>query len=163
MSKVNYPNAVRQIPVHEHGSREWLIERANTLGASEIGKALGVSPYGGLLSLVIDKRQARAGNPEVITSDAMQDGQDAEDTVLRMAWRRLRLRKTTSTSVSVRTGALRVSSIQRTVPWRTAISVCEKTQSAPLPLCVSTAASGSPAIQSRPSSVRRTSSSGASM
>jgi len=89
MSKVNYPNAVREIPVHEHGSREWLIERANTLGASEIGKALGVSPYGGLLSLVIEKRQARAGNPDVISSDAMQDGQDAEDTVLRMAWRRL--------------------------------------------------------------------------
>ena len=89
MSKVNYPNAVRQIPVHEHGSKAWLIERANTLGASELGKALGVSPYGGLLSLVIDKRQALAGNPEVISSDAMQDGQDAEDTVLRMAWRRL--------------------------------------------------------------------------
>jgi len=89
MSKVNYPNAVREIPVHEHGSKAWLIERANTLGASELGKALGVSPYGGLLSLVIDKRQALAGNPEVISSDAMQDGQDAEDTVLRMAWRRL--------------------------------------------------------------------------
>ena len=87
MSKVNYPNAVREIPVHEHGSKAWLIERANTLGASELGKALGVSPYGGLLSLVIDKRQALAGNPEVISSDAMQDGQDAARAELRLLLR----------------------------------------------------------------------------
>jgi hypothetical protein len=89
MSKVIFPNNVEVIHTWRHGSKEWLIERGFTVGASEIGKALGVSPYGGLLSLVIDKRKARMGNPDVVSSEAMQDGQDAEATVLRMAWRRL--------------------------------------------------------------------------
>ena len=89
MSKFTYPNAIELVPAHQHGSKAWLIERGNTVGASEIGKAIGVSPYGGLLSLVLDKRKAKAGNPEVIESEAMRDGQDAEATILRMAWRRL--------------------------------------------------------------------------
>jgi len=89
MSNIIFPNNVQVIHTWRHGSKEWLIERGFTVGASEIGKALGVSPYGGLLSLVIDKRKAHMGNPDVVSSEAMQDGQDAEATVLRMAWRRL--------------------------------------------------------------------------
>ena len=89
MSNLIFPNNVSLIPTWPHGSKEWLIERGNTVGASEIGKAIGVSPYGGLLSLVIDKRKAISSNPDVVTSEAMQDGQDAEATVLRMAWRRI--------------------------------------------------------------------------
>ena len=89
MSNIIFPNKVEVIHTWRHGSKEWLIERGFTVGASEIGKALGVSPYGGLLSLVIDKRKAHMGNPDVVSSEAMQDGQDAEATVLRMAWRRL--------------------------------------------------------------------------
>jgi predicted phage-related endonuclease len=86
---INYASQCVEVPVHPHGSREWLIERGNTVGASEIGKALGVSPYGGLLSLVLDKRKAFNNAPESVSTEAMQDGQDAEATILRMAWRRL--------------------------------------------------------------------------
>ena len=89
MSKFTYGKSVELVPVHAHGSKAWLVERGNTVGASEVGKAIGVSPYGGLLSLVLDKRKAVSGNPDVVTSEAMQDGQDAEATILRMAWRRL--------------------------------------------------------------------------
>jgi len=89
MSDIIFPNNVEVVHTWRHGSKEWLIERAFTVGASEIGKALGVSPYGGLLSLVIDKRKARMGSPDLVSTEAMQDGQDAEATVLRMAWRRL--------------------------------------------------------------------------
>lgn len=89
MSKFTYAKSVELVPVHAHGSKAWLVERGNTVGASEVGKAIGVSPYGGLLSLVLDKRKAVSGNPDVVTSEAMQDGQDAEATILRMAWRRL--------------------------------------------------------------------------
>lgn len=89
MSDIIFPKTVEQVPVHPHGSREWLVERGNTVGASELGKAIGVSPYGGLLSLVVSKRKAQSGAPEVNNTEAMADGQDAEDTILRMAWRRL--------------------------------------------------------------------------
>lgn len=89
MSDITFPKTVELVPVHPHGSREWLVERGNTVGASELGKAIGVSPYGGLLSLVVSKRKAQAGAPEVNNTEAMADGQDAEDTILRMAWRRL--------------------------------------------------------------------------
>lgn len=89
MSDITFPKTVELVPVHAHGSHDWLVERGNTVGASELGKAIGVSPYGGLLSLVVSKRKAQSGAPEVNNTEAMADGQDAEDTILRMAWRRL--------------------------------------------------------------------------
>ena len=88
-TKFTYPASVELVAEHRHGSKEWLIERGKTVGASEIGKAIGVSPYGGLLSLVLSKRKAVSGNPDIVSSEAMADGQDAEATILRMAWRRL--------------------------------------------------------------------------
>jgi predicted phage-related endonuclease len=84
-----YRSACQLIPAHRHGSDAWLIERGNTIGASEIGMVIGVSPYGGLLELVTRKRDALAGNVEQVDSPAMADGRDAEETILRMAWRRI--------------------------------------------------------------------------
>lgn len=73
----------------ERDSDAWHRQRGETIGASEIGQAIGVSPYGGLLSLVQRKRDLRAGIVERFDNDAMADGRDAEDTILRMAARRL--------------------------------------------------------------------------
>jgi predicted phage-related endonuclease len=63
-------------------SREWHTVRAETVGASEVGVVLGVSPYGGLLGLVLDKRDALAGNPRIWDSEAMALGRLAEDFIL---------------------------------------------------------------------------------
>lgn len=63
-------------------SREWHAARAETVGASEVGVVLGVSPYGGLLGLVLDKRDALAGNPRIWDSEAMALGRLAEDFIL---------------------------------------------------------------------------------
>ena len=84
-----YRSGCVPLPVHKHGSEAWLIERGNTIGASEVGMVIGVSPYGGLLELVQRKRAALAGNVEQNDSPAMADGRDAEDTILRMARRRI--------------------------------------------------------------------------
>jgi predicted phage-related endonuclease len=46
---------------------------------------LGVSTYGGLLGLVLDKRDAISGNPRVWDSEAMSLGRLAEDFVLAQA------------------------------------------------------------------------------
>ena len=74
----------------ERDSDAWHKQRGETIGASEIAQAIGVSPYGGLLSLVQKKRDLRAGIVDRFDNDAMADGRDAEDTILRMAARRLR-------------------------------------------------------------------------
>lgn len=86
---LTYASGCTPLPAHRHGSDAWLIERGNTIGASEIGMIIGVSPYGGLLDLVTRKRAALAGNVEQNDSPAMADGRDAEETILRMARRRI--------------------------------------------------------------------------
>lgn len=86
---ITYPSGCAPLPVHRYGTDAWLLERANTIGASEIGMVIGVSPYGGLLDLVTRKRAALAGNVEHFDSPAMADGRDAEETILRMARRRM--------------------------------------------------------------------------
>lgn len=88
---VTYSSGAQPIPAHKHGTDAWLIERGNTIGASEIGMVIGVSPYGGLLDLVTRKRAALAGNVEQFDSPAMADGRDAEETILRMARRRINM------------------------------------------------------------------------
>ena len=88
-SALIYPHGCTPLPVHKHGSEAWLIERGNTIGASEIGMVIGVSPYGGLLDLVTRKRAALAGTVDQNDSPAMADGRDAEETILRMARRRI--------------------------------------------------------------------------
>lgn len=86
-----YHNAAAiEAPKMERDSDAWHKQRGETIGASEIAQAIGVSPYGGLLSLVQRKRDLRAGIVERFDNDAMADGRDAEDTILRMAARRLR-------------------------------------------------------------------------
>jgi predicted phage-related endonuclease len=90
-SLYRYHNAAaREAAKIERDTDAWHRQRGETIGASEIGQALGVSPYGGLLSLVQRKRDLRAGIIERYDNDAMADGRDAEDTILRMAARRLR-------------------------------------------------------------------------
>ncbi len=86
-----YSSGAQALPAHKHGTDAWLIERGNTIGASEIGMVIGVSPYGGLLDLVTRKRAALAGNVEQFDSPAMADGRDAEETILRMARRRINM------------------------------------------------------------------------
>ena len=77
---LTYSSGAQALPAHKHGTDAWLIERGNTIGASEIGMVIGVSPYGGLLDLVTRKRAALAGNVEQFDSPAMADGRDAEET-----------------------------------------------------------------------------------
>lgn len=74
-----------------HDSDAWHLRRATTVGASEIGMALGVSNYGGLLNLVWQKRDLLAGKIERFDNDAMAAGRDAEETILRLARRKLDL------------------------------------------------------------------------
>ena len=88
-TELKYLSGCTRIPAHKHGSEAWLIERGNSIGASEIGMVIGVSPYGGLLELVQRKRDALIGNVEMVDSPAMADGRDAEQTILRMARRRI--------------------------------------------------------------------------
>lgn len=90
-SLYRYHNAQAvEAPKMERDSDAWHKQRGETIGASEIAQAIGVSPYGGLLSLVQRKRDLRAGIVDRFDNDAMADGRDAEDTILRMAARRLR-------------------------------------------------------------------------
>ena len=77
---------------------------------------------------------------------------------IRNAWDLPELRSTTSTSVNSSVGAPRISSVHRTVPWRTASSVWENTQSAPAPSLSVVCGRAMPATQNRPSAVRRISS-----
>lgn len=70
------------VPSFPKDSDEWHRERAMTLGASEVGVVLGVSPYGGLLGLVLDKRDAAKGNARRWDSEAMALGRLAEDFIL---------------------------------------------------------------------------------
>ena len=81
----------------------------------------------------------------------------------RMEWVRCWLRKTQSTPVKANGGTSRISSVQVTVPRRITSSGWLKIQSAPALSALSAAGRGKPAIQIRPSLVRRTSSSGRSM
>lgn len=80
-----YLSSCVPVPAHVKDSTEWHRERASTLGASEVGVVLGVSTYGGLLGLVLDKRDAAKGKPRVWDSEAMALGRLAEDFVLRHA------------------------------------------------------------------------------
>ena len=66
-------------------SHEWHATRAETVGASEVGMTLAVSTYGGLLGLVLDKRDALSGNPRIWDSEAMSLGRLAEEFVLAQA------------------------------------------------------------------------------
>jgi uncharacterized FAD-dependent dehydrogenase len=49
----------------ERDTDAWHKQRGETIGASEIAQAIGVSPYGGLLSLVQRKRDLRAGKATI--------------------------------------------------------------------------------------------------
>jgi len=73
------------VAAYPKDSPEWHATRAETVGASEVGMTLGVSTYGGLLGLVLDKRDALSGNPRVWDSEAMSLGRLAEDFVLAQA------------------------------------------------------------------------------
>lgn len=87
-----FPNEfVIVAPAVEHDSDAWHFRRANTVGASEIGMALGVSKYGGLLDLILTKRDLLAGKIERFDNDAMAAGRDAEATILKLARRKLDL------------------------------------------------------------------------
>lgn len=89
MTTIKYPATCELVPTYPKESREWYAERAKTVGASEVGMILGVSPYGGLLQLVLDKRDARDGHPRIWDSEAMALGRMAEDFILRAASERL--------------------------------------------------------------------------
>ena len=82
----------------------------------------------------------------------------------RIRWRRALLRMTRSACCSSTGARPRSSSVQRTVAWRTASSRCAKIQSAAqLSLPCASPVMSMPASSTRPSAVRRTSSTGPSM
>ena len=79
------------LPTLPKDSPEWHAARGATLGASEVARAIGVSPYGGLLGLILSKRDARANVAPTAGNEAMADGRDAEEVVLKIARRKLAL------------------------------------------------------------------------
>ena len=106
-SLFRYHNSKAAEPARaERDSDAWHKQRGETIGASEIAQAIGVSPYGGLLSLVQRKRDLRAGIVERFDNDAMADGRDAEDTILRMAARRLNATADASGALQLMPGVL---------------------------------------------------------
>lgn len=84
------PNAVA-LPSFPKDAPEWHAARGETLGASEVARAIGVSPYGGLLGLILSKRDLRAGVAPPAGNEAMAEGRDAEEVVLKIANRKLAL------------------------------------------------------------------------
>jgi predicted phage-related endonuclease len=84
------PKAVA-LPTFTKDAAEWHAARGNTLGASEVARAIGVSPYGGLLGLILSKRDLRAGIMPPAGNEAMAEGRDAEEVVLKIARRKLAL------------------------------------------------------------------------
>ena len=85
MQAYTYLASCTPVAPYPKDSNEWHATRAETIGASEVGVVLGVSPYGGLLGLVLDKRDALSGNPRIWDSDAMALGRLAEDFILQHA------------------------------------------------------------------------------
>ena len=86
------PNASASlIPAFPKDAPEWHKERASTLGASEVGRAVGVNPYGGLLSLILLKRDSLAMKAAPAGNEAMAAGRDAEEVILKIANRHLAL------------------------------------------------------------------------
>lgn len=79
------------LPSFPKDAPEWHAARGNTLGASEVARAIGVSPYGGLLGLILSKRDLRRGISPGNGSEAMAEGRDAEEVVLKIARRKLGL------------------------------------------------------------------------
>lgn len=77
-----YHTLCTPVEFHPKDSPQWHAVRARTLGASEVGAVLGVSTFGGLLGLVLDKRDALAGNPRIWDTPAMAMGRMAESTIL---------------------------------------------------------------------------------
>lgn len=84
------PKAVA-LPSYPKDAPEWHAARGATLGASEVARAIGVSPYGGLLGLILSKRDLRAGITPGNGTEAMAEGRDAEEVVLKIARRKLAL------------------------------------------------------------------------
>lgn len=89
MSAYTYPGICEPVPVYAKDSAEWHRERAKTIGASEISRVLGVSPYGGLIGLILQKRDDADGAGTRSDSEQLATGRDAEDTILRIAARHL--------------------------------------------------------------------------
>jgi len=89
MSEITYLSGCSPVPTFPKESVEWHLERAQTIGASEVGVVLGCSKFGGLLGLVLDKRDALRGTPRIWDNEAMSTGRLAEDLVLRLASEKL--------------------------------------------------------------------------
>jgi predicted phage-related endonuclease len=89
MSTYTYPAIVERVPVYPKDSQEWHAQRAQTIGASEISRVLGVSPYGGLIGLILQKRDDADGNGTRMDNEQMATGRDAEDTILKIAARQI--------------------------------------------------------------------------
>lgn len=86
---MNYPGTCERVPVYAKDTQDWHRERAKTIGASEIARVLGVSPYGGLIGLILQKRDDADGCGTRTDSEAMAQGRDAEETILRIAARKI--------------------------------------------------------------------------
>jgi putative phage-type endonuclease len=65
--------------------QEWLEERRKGIGGSDAAKVLGISPYGGPLSVFMDKT---GRSPEPEESEAMEMGVELEETVARVFTKR---------------------------------------------------------------------------
>lgn len=92
MFELILPNAsATLIPAFPKDAPEWHKERASTLGASEVARAIGVSPYGGLLGLILSKRDALALKAAPPGNEAMAAGRDAEEVILKITHRHLDL------------------------------------------------------------------------
>ena len=85
MPKRDYISHCVPVTAAPKDSAEWHAIRAETVGASEIGVVLGVSPYRGLLGLVLDKRAALDRDFQSTDSEAMSLGRKAESFVLELA------------------------------------------------------------------------------
>jgi predicted phage-related endonuclease len=79
------------MPAFPKDSPEWHRARGTTLGASEVARAIGVSPYGGLLGLILSKRDLLALVAPPAGNEAMAAGRDAEEVILKIALRSLSL------------------------------------------------------------------------
>jgi len=87
---IQYPNAdAKRLPVLPHGSKEWQLARARTIGASEVASVMGRSKYRGLIGVVQGKRDLLAGIVEENDTQVLYEGRMAEEFILKMAAARL--------------------------------------------------------------------------
>ena len=87
-----YPNSsVKALPAAKHGSAEWQLSRAHTIGASEVGAVLGISKWGGLLDVVRNKRNLLAGIVDETDNEAMRFGRNFESFIIQTGMERLGL------------------------------------------------------------------------